>query len=440
MRVFITGHQGLGNRGCEALLRSTVHIIRARHPQARFHVPSVHPQADQAQWPQAPDLGVQWIRAPQPGAGLVNWARACRLWPSLARVPWPLPVLSGEESDALRHSDVLLSIGGDNLTLDYGLSSLALYAGMAEQAMKMGVPAVLWGASVGPFDTWPAVQGRMQTHLQRLAALTVRESGSLRILSELGLPTEQDAQAGPLRVLSVTDPAFTLVPQPVDLQPHLPCPQGADGPLVGLNLSPLAAVRRAGESRLQARQRVVQAGVSLIHHVLRERAGRVLLVPHVSARDAAGQCVHRIAPELDDAWLLEEVQARVNEPHRIRQLPTWNAAALKHAIAQCDTFIGARTHSVIAALSSGVPALSLSYSLKARGIHRDLLGDESGVLDGRRLDGPALVDAWQALHQRSDLERQVLALRAREWKDRARDGARILDAARFDHAPHALSP
>jgi len=35
-------------------------------------------------------------------------------------------------------------------------------------------------------------------------------------------------------------------------------------------------------------------------------------------------------------------------------------------------FAGSRTHSTIAALSSGVPTLSFAYSIKAQGINRDI--------------------------------------------------------------------
>ncbi|MBO5622010.1 MAG: polysaccharide pyruvyl transferase family protein, partial [Butyrivibrio sp.] len=38
-------------------------------------------------------------------------------------------------------------------------------------------------------------------------------------------------------------------------------------------------------------------------------------------------------------------------------------------------FVGARTHSTIAAYSSNVPTLVIGYSVKSRGIATDLFGD-----------------------------------------------------------------
>jgi polysaccharide pyruvyl transferase WcaK-like protein len=48
-------------------------------------------------------------------------------------------------------------------------------------------------------------------------------------------------------------------------------------------------------------------------------------------------------------------------------------------------FAGARTHSTIASLSSGIPTLSFAYSIKAKGINRDIFGHEEYCLDPARL-------------------------------------------------------
>ena len=59
---------------------------------------------------------------------------------------------------------------------------------------------------------------------------------------------------------------------------------------------------------------------------------------------------------------------------------------LKGYIARCRFFIGARTHSTIAAYSSGVPTLVLGYSVKSKGIAKDLFGTyENYVLTVQQL-------------------------------------------------------
>ena len=51
-----------------------------------------------------------------------------------------------------------------------------------------------------------------------------------------------------------------------------------------------------------------------------------------------------------------------------------NCMELKGYIARCNMFIGARTHSTIAAYSSCIPTLVVGYSVKALGIAKDLFG------------------------------------------------------------------
>lgn len=57
-----------------------------------------------------------------------------------------------------------------------------------------------------------------------------------------------------------------------------------------------------------------------------------------------------------------------------------NAEVLKGYIARCRFMIVARTHASIAAYSSQVPTLVVGYSVKARGIARDIFGTETNYV------------------------------------------------------------
>ena len=48
---------------------------------------------------------------------------------------------------------------------------------------------------------------------------------------------------------------------------------------------------------------------------------------------------------------------------------------LKGFISRCRIFVGARTHATIAAYSTCVPTLVVGYSVKARGIAKDIFGE-----------------------------------------------------------------
>ena len=90
---------------------------------------------------------------------------------------------------------------------------------------------------------------------------------------------------------------------------------------------------------------------------------------------------------------------------------TLGAMQLKGYIARLRALVTARTHASIAAYSTGVPTLVIGYSVKARGIARDLFGDEAGHLIPVQELGSAqeLIGAYDALLARADAERALLA-------------------------------
>jgi polysaccharide pyruvyl transferase WcaK-like protein len=65
---------------------------------------------------------------------------------------------------------------------------------------------------------------------------------------------------------------------------------------------------------------------------------------------------------------------------RLIMIEDHTAPELKYIISKCDFFVGTRTHATIAAYSSCVPTLVVGYSVKARGIARDLFGTEEGYV------------------------------------------------------------
>jgi colanic acid/amylovoran biosynthesis protein len=75
----------------------------------------------------------------------------------------------------------------------------------------------------------------------------------------------------------------------------------------------------------------------------------------------------------------------------------YDSAQIKYIIGNCKYFIGARTHSTIAALSSFIPTLSIAYSVKARGINKDLFGHEEYVLDISDVTSETLINGFQKL-------------------------------------------
>ena len=58
-----------------------------------------------------------------------------------------------------------------------------------------------------------------------------------------------------------------------------------------------------------------------------------------------------------------------------------NASEIKYLLSQFKIFIGARMHSTIASLSSNIPTISISYSIKSKGINEMIFENQRLVLN-----------------------------------------------------------
>lgn len=396
MKFYLAGQTNFGNRGCEALVRGTTKMLRERDAGAQILCPLDNIDRDGAQWPAAAQAGVEFISSPVFPKSVRWWARGNRLLP-LERFGPPRFATDPATKRALAESNALIMTGGDIVTLDYGVMSLYQWCRFIENAIDDGVPAVLWAASVGPFTANPAVEQVMARHLKRYAAITVRETVSLEYLRSIGVD----------QVELVADPAFHLGPEPFECADLV----GGDGrDALGFNVSPLIRKFRGGASEASTMDQEIRG---FIARVLAETDLAVVLVPHVGPLDGSdwNSDWHYMKALLDDL---------PGADGRVRLAPaTLNAGQLKHLIGRCRYFIGARTHSTIAAISQGVPTMSIAYSIKAKGINQDLFGDLRYVLETPSVSANSLWGALERLRADEAGIRAVLADRLPQWRERA---------------------
>lgn len=405
-RFYLTGQRSFSNRGCEAIVRSTVMMLNKTFGQVEVLVPSDDITRDKKQWPDAAEHGVRFVDA------YIPWQT--RYWAHLQRLPCALIKSAGWPfafPDALREQinsvDVVLSVGGDNYSLDYRLPSLLM--GMDKLAVELGKPVCIWGASVGPFEKEPQFVPRVRKHLATMTLITVRESISYQYLTQtLGLNN----------VMQMADPAFTLTKEPVDTSPFWP--QATDKGVIGFNISPLIERYKRNGQDLRAE------AIQFIRDAVAKGFG-VLLVPHVVPLDGAQS--NNDASYM--AGMLQELNA-LGEAVRIMPAQV-NAAQIKHVISQLRYFIGARTHATIAALSSGVPTLSIAYSVKAKGINKDLLGEMPVVLPTPELTAESLMSGLNYLISNEQIIKAKLASNLPVWRERVALAADALKARTATH-------
>lgn len=81
-----------------------------------------------------------------------------------------------------------------------------------------------------------------------------------------------------------------------------------------------------------------------------------------------------------------------------------NCLELKGYISRCRLFIGARTHATIAAYSTCVPTLVVGYSVKAKGIAKDIFGTyENYVIPVQSLENSDdLINSFTWIYENED--------------------------------------
>ena len=399
MKFYLTGQRTFGNRGCEAIVRSTVRMLNQTFDEVEVLVPSDDIKRDQKQWSEAGGQGVRFVEDYFPAQ--------TRLWAHLQRLPlkvlkragWPFPFPQNVR-DEIKSVDAVLSIGGDNYSLDYRLPSLLM--GLDRLAMDLGKPVFVWGASVGPFEAEPHFVPTIREHLAKMRLIGVRESISYEYLTgKLGLKN----------VIQMADPAFTLAKEPVDTSSFWP--QTENNNVIGLNISPLI-------------ERYKKDGQDLRYETLifiRDAVAKgfgVLLTPHVIPLDNSVKNNDAIYM----AGMLEELK---DLGGAVSIMPSeFNASQIKQVVSQFRFFIGARTHATIASLSTGVPTLSISYSVKAKGINKDLLGEMPVVLPTPQLSASSLMMGLEYLMNNEILIRAHLEAKLPDWRKRVEIAAEAL--------------
>lgn len=265
-----------------------------------------------------------------------------------------------------------LSIGGDMYC--YELSKReAVTANSAFN--RAGAKTVLWGCSLEPELLQ---EPEVVEDMKRYALITPRESITTEALAAAGV-TEN--------VKQFPDPAFALKPEKTKL------PFGfSEGNTIGINISPMILRYEETDGITIMNYR------KLIDHILETTDCHIALIPHVMWK-------HN-----DDRLTVHELYGVYQGNDRVVKFEDMSCQMIKYVISKCRAFIGARTHSTIAAYSSMVPTLVVGYSVKAKGIAKDIFGTwENYVLPVQTLSDPEeLIGAFEWMMRREDEIRERL--------------------------------
>jgi polysaccharide pyruvyl transferase WcaK-like protein len=395
-----------GNQGVNALCWSTIENIAGRSP-VDFRVFSYGANASQSVVPgSSPPVS---FRLQGISAGRRVWrANHLRRAEYAARVGWTRNSIVRE----IRDADVVLDVsGGDSFTDLYGASRFNDIVGPKNLARTLGTRLVLLPQTYGPF-----ANRRNQSIARELIADSTlayaRDRDSYeRLQAILGHRFDPDRHR-----LGV-DVAFGLrARRPIALEPDLQrALTGSSRPLIGLNISGLLANRSS-----EARQRFSLASdygqmvKELVGRLLETTDAHLILVPHVQAPVGHYESDLEACLNVLEA-LPDKLRATANE--RITLIrESFDATELKWIIGRMDWFCGSRMHSTIAALSSGVVACALAYSLKTRGVFASC-GLEDAAVDLRHLTAEDAIEQVLRTWRNRQAMSATLATRLPQVKD-----------------------
>lgn len=326
-RMILYNHGGSENHGCEALVRTACHLFGKNKELVLL---SDAPDQD-VKYGIDRIVDIECAKAPYSKLSASYVKAYAKLktrgdYFEMDILPYLKPI------ETIHQDDVVVSIGGDNYCYDeYGK-----YIRLNRRIRRRGAKTVLLGCSLEEklFDD-PAFVEDMRGY----DLITARESLTYSLLQKHRID----------HIALIPDPAFTLP------KTELPLPKGfIDGNTVGLNVSPLV-IQKEGAGGV-----VFENYRELIRTILGETDCAVALIPHV------------IWEGNDDRAVLSDLYAEFAASGRVVLIEDHNCMELKDIISHCRFFIGARTHATIAAYSTCVPTVVLGYSIKSRGIAKDL--------------------------------------------------------------------
>ena len=336
-------HLDGGNRGCEGIAKGTSVILDVNRTQLIGLCTNT--SLDQR-------LGIDKYVSLYPSYGLSFLDRIKRRIFSFLnhdidkRILYDYHLQYDSFLDCIKGNDMMLSTGGDMLCY---VNNQVNYTN--NKLHERGVKTILWGCSMGPENLTP----EKENTLRNFSLVYARESLSFRFFKELGLKN----------VVCYPDPAFVLKSESVTL------PDIFDhGYVIGVNLSNYTV----GDYNLNTE--FGQEVRILLDYIFKQTSYQVLLIPHVLWADQDDRIIARN---------VAEEYSTFSDRLSILDSEKLNYQQIRFVISKCHAFIGGRTHAVISAYSTAVPTIALGYSIKSKGIAKDLDLSDEYVVDSKNI-------------------------------------------------------
>lgn len=365
--IVLYGHGGSKNHGCEALVRSTVDLIGVNHNITLY---SEHPEEDYAY---GVDKVVTRINSAKLNPKSIQFYYAA-ISNKIFRRDITERVKYKKIKQENPNNTLFLSIGGDNYCYGGTAKSIIDINRIIDTA---GGFRVLWGCSIEP---QLLNDKKIMQDIRGYEYIFARESLTYDSLINHGLNN----------VVLMTDTAFYLKTKRTRELPK-------QRKYIGINISPMV-LEKSNDSEC-----LFNCYRRLMYYLLEQTDYTIVLIPHVYSDI---DVINRIS---------EDIKFYSD---RLEIINDCSCEALKDIISQCCIFVGARTHSTIAAYSSGIPTIVVGYSVKSKGIAKDIFGHYNNpyLIDGLHIKNEnALIDAFVEINANLHNEKAYLDGRLKEY-------------------------
>ncbi|MBR3146488.1 MAG: Coenzyme F420 hydrogenase/dehydrogenase, beta subunit C-terminal domain [Bacilli bacterium] len=257
----------------------------------------------------------------------------------------------------MENADICISAGGDN----YCYPPCSWLYALDEKSHSLGKNTVLWGSSL--FEEIDDLE--LIENLNNFDVLVIRESLTLNAVKDI---VDED------KIVFAKDPAFSLKLKRVKLNDWYK----KNKEYVILNVSPLTIKNEDGYNSI----------VSLINHILNKTKYSVCLLPHVTTE------------ECSDLDILRDLKKEFKNERVYLEKGKYDCQELKYIISKSKLVVAARTHASIAAYSTCVPTLVIGYSVKSKGIAKDLFGTyDNYVIDSNELTDESIIEKFNFIEK-----------------------------------------
>lgn len=367
MKQFLLyGHGGAYNHGAEAIVKCTVNMIKDRYPGSKV-ILSTHFKDQDVEFNMPIDEYCQ------------RDTKYLELEKNSLKKGMYNELIYKSTIDKITRDTVCLSIGGDNYCYDNWQKWRAIH----ETALERGALSILLSCSIEP----SMIDDEMLDVLKSHHLITARESITYNALKDRGLDN----------VRLCSDIAFLLESKECSIPENY-----LKGNTVALNISPLV-IRREKTDEIIIRNTEI-----LIDSIINESDMNVVLIPHV------------LMSMDNDLEMLEKIYNKFENKERICFVnKNLSAAEYKYIISNCRFGVFARTHASIAAYSTYVPSMVIGYSVKSKGIAKDL-GLEDFVLPIQNFnDNFCMISMFRDLMNNEQKVKQTLVDKMPSYKEMA---------------------